>query len=226
MQGLLLGLANGVTCLATCAPALAPLFLGEGRGVRRNWVLLGQFLAGRFLGYLLFGLLAWATGQWIVRDPLARGVIFGAAYVLLAAILLGYGIKAFWPARPTLHTGLDVRLAHWVNCPVSIKDARSWLRKVPALLPIGMGFFTGLNLCPPFLLAFASAAYAPSILESLLYFALFFVGTTVFFVPAPFLGALNRRTELQTVGKMAAVLVSFYYLYLGALEILAAFSHT
>jgi hypothetical protein len=35
-----------------------PYLLGEGQGIRQNYVLLIQFLGGRLCGYFLFGLLA------------------------------------------------------------------------------------------------------------------------------------------------------------------------
>ena len=39
MQGFLLGLANGTTCLAFCAPALIPFLMHEGQTVRQNLVM-------------------------------------------------------------------------------------------------------------------------------------------------------------------------------------------
>ena len=47
VNGLMLGLANGATCLAACAPMLVPLFLGESQRPRNNWGLLARFLGGR-----------------------------------------------------------------------------------------------------------------------------------------------------------------------------------
>lgn len=47
MQGLLLGLANGTTCLAFCAPVLVPFLLERGETVRQNLLTLLKFLGGR-----------------------------------------------------------------------------------------------------------------------------------------------------------------------------------
>ena len=47
MQGFLLGLANGTTCLAFCAPVLVPFLLEEGKNVRQNLMTLFKFLGGR-----------------------------------------------------------------------------------------------------------------------------------------------------------------------------------
>ncbi len=202
MQGFLLGLANGVTCLAYCAPVLIPFMLGEGQKTRQNWAVLGKFLGGRLGGYLLFGVLAWLASQLIFGPAAYRNLLFGAIYVVLAALLLVYGLlKAPAP------------------CVGSIRGARAFLRRWPLLLPVGLGFLTGLNLCPPFLLAITSAAGAGSLAASLVFFLAFFVGTSVYFIPTAFVGLANRMSALQTVGKLAAVLIALYYLYSGIIYI-------
>jgi sulfite exporter TauE/SafE len=198
MQGFLLGLANGATCLAYCAPVLIPLMLGEGHKTRQNWGLLGKFLGGRLAGYLLFGLLAWLTSQIILSSLAYRNLIFGAAYVILAALMAVYGFSK----AP-------------VACGGSLKGARKLLRQWPALLPLGLGFLTGLNLCPPFLAAFTSAAGEGSLAMSLVFFLMFFVGTSLYFLPMVFVGLMSHMNALRTVGKLAAGLMALYYAYSG-----------
>ncbi|MGB7539405.1 MAG: sulfite exporter TauE/SafE family protein [Anaerolineales bacterium] len=207
MEGFLLGLASGGTCLAYCAPVLVPMLLGAGQSARGNGILLGKFLIGRLGGYLLFGFLAWWTGQRILDDPILRSVMFGAAYLVLAVMLLYFGLAKLPP-----------------SCALGIAGPRKWLARRPALLPLGMGFVTGLNLCPPFLLAFAGAAYAGSLAASLMLFAAFFVGTSIFMLPLPFLGAFHRHAAVALVGKMAAVLMAAYYLYSGVITLLGGFA--
>jgi sulfite exporter TauE/SafE len=202
MQGFLLGLANGATCLAYCAPVLIPLMLGEGQKTRQNWRLLGKFLGGRMAGYLLFGLLAWLTSQIILGASAYRNLILGVAYVVLAAFLLTYGLFKTPPA-----------------CAGSLKGARKFLRQWPALLPLGLGFLTGLNLCPPFLMAFTSATGAGSLAASLVFFLAFFGGTSLYFLPMAFVGLMSHVNALRTVGKLAAVLMAFYYAYSGIIYI-------
>jgi hypothetical protein len=139
MQGLVLGLANGTTCLAYCAPVLIPFFLGEGKRTRQNLSLLGRFLGGRLAGYLLFAVLAWVVGRWMVPKALYRGMIFGLIYMMLAVMLLVYGlIKVPSP------------------CVGSVKGVSSGLGRWHSMLPVTLGFLTGLNLCPPFLRWFNS----------------------------------------------------------------------
>jgi hypothetical protein len=82
-------------------------------------------------------------------------------------------------------------------------------------LPVAAGFATGLSFCPPFLLAFAGATEQTSLFGAMLFFFSFFLGTSLLFVLAPFVGAFSRFTALQIVGKMAAGLMGLYYLYCG-----------
>ena len=79
MHGFLLGLANGTTCLVFCAPVLVPFLMHEGTSVYQNLVALLKFLGGRLGGYLLLGLLAWATGSLLLRTARYEGLVIGAA---------------------------------------------------------------------------------------------------------------------------------------------------
>jgi sulfite exporter TauE/SafE len=204
VQGFLLGLANGATCLAYCAPVLVPFLLGEGQRVRQNWAVLGKFLGGRLGGYLLFGLLAWAINQLLLEDSSARAPVLGVAYVVLAVLLIVYGVVK----TPTA-------------CAGNLKGARAWLNRWPAWLPVGLGFLTGLNVCPPFLMAFAGAAGTGTLWQSLFFFGAFFLGTSLYFLPFPFLGAFRRFQAVRIVGKFAAVIVALYYLFAGAVLLAA-----
>jgi len=201
VQGFLLGLANGTTCLVFCAPALIPFLMHEGQTVRQNLGTLLKFLGGRMGGYLLFGLLAWATGSLLMQAAGFQGLLIGAAYVGLAALLLVAVLRKKAPAQAAC----------------AFEGARARLSRWPALLPVGMGFLAGLKVCPPLLLAFTDAASSGSLAGSLVFFLAFFLGTSVYFVPIPFLGMFRRISALQIVGKFAAVIVALYYLYAGIL---------
>jgi hypothetical protein len=65
------------------------------------------------------------------------------------------------------------------------------------------------------LLAFTGAAWAGDLRRSLLYFLCFFLGISVYFLPAPFLGELERFQALRTIGRLAGAVVALYYLYTG-----------
>jgi hypothetical protein len=127
VQGSLLGLANGTSCLALCAPVLVPFLLSEGENVRRNLVILLKFLGGRLLGYLLFGLLAWAVGGLLLATGTHQVLLIGGTYIGLSAFLL---IAVFRKRKPAAG-----------GCAVSEAQAR--LRRWPALIRVGMGLLAG-----------------------------------------------------------------------------------
>jgi sulfite exporter TauE/SafE len=206
LDGFILGLSNGVACIATCAPVLIPYLLGEGKGIVRNYWVTGQFLFGRLLGYLLFAGFAWTISSTILQEVVLRNIIIGIAYILFSVLLIFYGF--------------------FMNNNNSCKAAcnknkyERLLAISPALLPVAAGLATGLSFCPPFLLAFTGATEQTSLVMSLLFFFSFFLGTSLLFVLAPFVGVLSRFSVLQIVGKMAAGIMGLYYLYAGSIMLI------
>jgi hypothetical protein len=200
MQGFLLGLANGTSCLALCAPILIPFLLSEGDDIRQNLVTLLKFLCGRLGGYLLFALLAWAAGGLLLEAGGAQALLIGATYAGLSVLLL-VAVFQKGPARS--------------KCALSEAQAR--FRRWPALIPVGMGLLAGLKVCPPLLLAFTDAASSGTLGGSLLLFVTFFLGTSLYFLPISLVGTLTRLPDLRLVGKFASVIVALYYLYSGVL---------
>jgi sulfite exporter TauE/SafE len=203
MPGFLLGLSTGVTCVAYCAPVLFPYLIGGSGTVRDGVGVTLRFMTGRLAGYLLFAILAWVTNRVLVANVHSRSLIYSLAYLGLAFLMLFYGGKKPKPACA----------AHFLNG-----------RREPAasrrpIMPVLMGFLTGLNLCPPFITAFTGAAGSGSLAGSLTYFATFFAGTSVYFIPVPFLKTLARYDTVRQIGRGAALIVGLYYLYLGIIMV-------
>jgi hypothetical protein len=158
-------------------------------------------LGARLLGYLLFAVVAWELGLLASMLPLPRLLLMGAVYLLLAGILLWYAYAARRScAQPCAESKL-----------VSIGEKKSRSLAGAAAL----GFLTGLNLCPPFVAAGIRAAQLGSMAAALLFFAAFFLGTSVWFVPFLTLGCIARNQAVLTVARMAMVLIALYYLALG-----------
>ena len=205
LQGFLLGLSTGATCLAYCAPVLVPYLLGEAKSIRQTAWTLSRFMLGRLLGYLVFAVIAWLAGSWLGLLTERRETLMGPMYILMAALLLWYGMLQ--PVAPCAGSALHGRAARLAQ-------------KRPSLLPLLMGFFTGLNLCPPFLLAFAAAGEISTLEHSLLFFLSFFAGTALFFLPTPLLGVCKNIASLKNIGRLAAAVMSVYYFYIGILLVL------
>lgn len=209
VNGFLLGIASGGACLAYCAPALVPYLLGEGRTVRGNALLVGGFLGGRLVGYLAFATLAWAAHVAIVEALPQQEIVTGVITIALAAFLIVYGFAGQASNCKAASAGGLLQRLH--------------LRS-PWLVPVLLGLLTGVSLCPPFLLAFGSAAQLPQLWQSLLFFAAFFIGTSVYIVPLPLLGMAGRHDAIRTVGRLAAGIAGLLYLYSGATTVIAGMS--
>jgi hypothetical protein len=187
--------------MASCGPVLVPSLLAERAGLRLNSRYLSTFLGARFVGYLLFAAVAWELGALVSLPPGPRMVLIGVVHVLLAGVLLWYAYSA---GRTCAQSCSGSEL-------VSIGVTRK--RGVPGAA--ALGFLTGLSLCPPFVAAGVRAAELGSVAAALLFFAVFFVGTSVWFVPFVGLGCVARNEAVTTVARMAMVLIALYYAYLG-----------
>ena len=203
LQGFLLGLANGVSCLATCAPVLLPYLVSEARTVRGSSMPLLHFLGGRLAGYLAFAVVAWEAGRWI-RGMGGGGLLFGIVYAVLACVLMAYGFSS--PPSSCAASGLGSRVA-------------TLTRNRPWLMPGVMGLLTGLSLCPPFLAALAGATSQVTLVSSLLFFSAFFAATSLYLLPFPVAGLLGRSQAVRITGRLAAGLMGAFYLYKGLIMI-------
>lgn len=204
VQGFLLGLSSGGACLSMCAPVLVPYLMGEGNGVGRNAAAAGQFLFGRLAGYLCFAVIAWAINATLAGLSAYRDLIMGCTYLPLAVLMILYGLGRIK-----------------TQCAVERTAGRfAGLRRDRRLLFIVvLGLLTGLNFCPPFLMAVAGAADTGSLAGSLLFIVAFFAGTSISFIPAPFIGLLRGGAVMSTVGKMAAGVTGLYYAYAGIIHL-------
>lgn len=196
LEGLLLGLSNGTACLAHCAPVMVPHFLVEGSTPRRNCTTVLLFLSGRFFGYLVFGVMAWIFGNAISKFPVMCNLLFGIVFILLSIVMV-YSSLAGSRKRCAVKI---------VSGTISLQTiTRRWL------LTLLLGTLTGINFCPPFLLAFSSTAFDGSLVNTLLFFLMFYIGTLLFFFPFLFLGFWGKETRIQTVGKMTSAIMALYY---------------
>ena len=202
-EALVLGLATGPVCLASCGPAVLPWMLVQPQGMLSRSRQLSVFLAARLGGYLIFASIAWFAGASIPRSWAGRSWIFGSIEIVLAAALVVYA--AGWPHPRRVSADRSTQL-------VQI-GAATHSRPTGA---IALGFLTGINLCPPFLVAGVRAAQLVNLPAALLFFVFFFAGTAVWFLPFVSLGFIQRTPSIVTVARMVAVLLAFWYGFSGA----------
>jgi sulfite exporter TauE/SafE len=201
-EALVLGLATGPVCLATCGPVVVPWIMVQPQGVRGHSRQLLLFLAARLAGYLVFACAAWLVGSAIPHSWTGRSWLMGGIQILLAAALVVYA--AGWPHRRCAVAKTTANLVQIGEAPVTKRSGA-----------LALGFLTGINLCPPFLVAGVRAAQLAHLSAALLFFFCFFAGTAVWFIPFLSLGFLKRTPAVVTVARMVAVLLAFWYGFSG-----------
>jgi sulfite exporter TauE/SafE len=204
-EGVVLGLASGPACLASCGPVMVPWLVTERSGWRRTTGMLSIFLGGRLAGYVLFAVLAGLAGAAIPPDERPRSLLFAVAHLGLALVLLAHCLR---PQRRQSEPAL-VHIG---------PTRRGW---TPALL----GLFTGLNLCPPFVVAAVRAAETASVPGAVLYFLAFFTGTAFWFVPFAALGALRIGETVSTVARYTLLALAVFYAYIGIMTLIGRWFH-
>ncbi len=193
-QPLLAGLSVGAFCLTYCFPFMGVVLGAEERSPQKNLLVLLEFLTGRLAGYLCFGLLVGYLGekldpQWLRR---ATDISFIGLSLVLFLYLLGL-----------------VREKGFCPTPKFLK-ARN-----PTLL----GFFMGINLCPPFLLSITYVFSQHSPLYGMIYFALFFLASSLYFLPIVFVGLASRAREFRAMARVSGFLVAIIFFIYGVYSI-------
>jgi hypothetical protein len=205
-EALVLGLATGPVCLATCGPVVVPWMLVQPQGVRGHGRQLFLFLAARLAGYLVFACAVWLVGSAIPhalpQSWTGRSWLMGGIQLLLAAAMVVYAVG--WPHR---------RCAAAKTADALVQIGETSVPKRSGAL--ALGFLTGINLCPPFLVAGFRAAQLAHLSAALLFFLCFFAGTAIWFFPFLSLGFLKRTPEVIIVARMVAILLACWYGFSG-----------
>lgn len=193
VQALILGLSAGIFCLGYCSPPLAALLLTRpDGGIKRSFSLIGIFLGGRFAAYVLVGMLCGLTGMYWPGVTGSMQRILAAGQGLLGIFLIIYGIS-----------GLKIIRNLW--CGHSL-----WPERPSFFIT---GFLTGINICPPFLVAITAALALGDFAGGIVFFIFFFLGTSLFILPLALLRHLARRDEVRIAARIAAVFFGMWFLW-------------
>jgi sulfite exporter TauE/SafE len=196
IQGILLGLSTGLFCLGYCAPVFVPLIMSEKRAVAHNTLVVGELALGRLIAYLLSGAVAGYLGMQLEGPSFQR--LVGWAMIVLSAILLLYVATMRWP---------QFSLCKWAK--------GHYFR-----FPIVFGFLTGINICPPFLLAISYTFSFGSITKGILLFGGFFLGTSVYLLVLLPLGYLGQWQNLRIIALITAILSGVFFLLMGVARLI------
>lgn len=186
---LLLGFSVGIYCFSYCIPFAAPLMISEQRQSKENIFLVFQFLFGRFLGYLLFGAFFGYLGQKI--NVLEVNIIINMGLIFLSLLLIVHALG----------------LINW--------KYSSFCSKHKKRIPLFMGFLMGINVCPPFLMSVGYVFTLHNWAWGVIYFLMFFLATSIYFIPLFFLGYLNKLKTFQLVGKVSSLIIGLLFFSYG-----------
>lgn len=195
LKGLVLGFSTGVFCLGYCYPILAPIMLSrKERTFKTTSISVGLFLLGRFVAYILFGLIFGIVGQYIVLFPIFNKIVLPSIYAILGVLMVIYGIIQSLP--------------RWQFCLALEK------RFQDSKYLVLVGFLAGINICPPFLLAITTAISFGGVIKSVIFFVFFFLATSVYILPFIFSGLLSRFNDVRIAARITSVIAGIWFIYL------------
>jgi sulfite exporter TauE/SafE len=195
-EGFILGLSTGISCLATCGPVYTPYLMQFDRNLVKNLLVICELSAGRFLAYLVVGAVAGLFGKHIDFD--GKGQIMTFGYILFSVFLL---ITVFRTHHRDHHCYID-------------KAKKSAILDRPVVL----GILTGVNICPPFLLALTKAFEGSGPVAGMVLFSSFFAGTTLFLLPLSAFGILGCKPVFRAIARWGAVSVSVWFLIMAGIK--------
>ncbi len=194
IQAVFAGLSLGVFCLSYCFPFLATFMASQPRSLKDNSHLVLRFILGRLLGYLLFGSIFGYLGEKFQSRTLT--IITDISLILISIILILY---------------LSGLIKQKKICAAQKFQNRNCLL---------MGFLMGINLCPPFLLSIPYVFSLHSVLESVLYFLVFFAVSCIYFIPMIWVGMLARIKEFQTIARLSGFICAGIFIIYGCFSMI------
>ncbi len=200
-EGFGLGIATGLTCLTTCSPIYIPFLLSEKRSIWNSFLKVMEISAGRFIAYTAFGAVAGFAGSAI--SSINRDIFTAIAYIMISTYLLVTAYRTHKRSKMCV-------------IPKFSKFTQN------AFL---LGFITGINFCPSFLLAISEAIGLGGAFGGALLFIGFFGGTTIYLIPLIFVGGISKIKKMQVVAKYLSVMIGLYFLFVGVQTAYRFISH-
>jgi sulfite exporter TauE/SafE len=198
IQPVLTGLSLGAFCLSYCFPFLATFMASAPRDVKDNSKLILRFIFGRLLGYLMFGLIFGFLGEKL-QSPFLT-LITDLSLILISMVLILYLCGLLKEKKE--------------GCPS---------QKLQEKNAVTMGFLMGINICPPFLLSLPYVFSLHSTALGVIYFLIFFMVSSVYFLPMIFVGMLGKIKEFQIVARLSGFVCAGIFIFYGGYSIIKTF---
>ena len=194
-ESLILGLSSGSACLATCGMVMFPYLMSGSAGVKRIASDLTLFLVTRFLVYFMLATLSWSFGKALFSNLVVRNILPGILYIVFAVMLVWYSISK----------------KRNRDCPAKIVQTVNNRKLVPILL----GLVNSLGFCPALFLILTKGAAEKTLVHSYISFLSFFIGSSIWFIPLPLAGKIQKKEVLTTIGILATGLAGIIFMIKG-----------
>lgn len=192
IEGIVLGLTTGLSCMGYCLPVLYGLNsrnVNERCGLRNTVYL----LIGRLIAYLLVAVVFSVLGMRFKGVENVKTV-----FKIISGLLLIY-----WGVRGFVTTDKN--------------NGSCVIKKMNRLLPILMGLLTGISPCPPFFAGVARVTAMGDVSAGVIYFSGFFITTSMFLLPGFITGIFQYRYEIKIITSVFSTIFGCFFIYSGIL---------
>lgn len=91
-KAVLLGLSTGLYCTSFCFPVLFSVMLSRDRSFKSSLLCLVLFLSGRFIAYIIVGLIAGIIGQRFGRYEFFTNMLIPFVFFMTGLMLILYSV--------------------------------------------------------------------------------------------------------------------------------------
>lgn len=198
-EGSLLGLATGLSCAVFCIPVLIGL---SSRTINRITPALNIifFLAGRFIAYILVGLIFSLIGMQLKTL---------GSFQMISRFIMG-GLLVYWGVKGVIESDKE--------------SAACQIKSHLKLMPFFAGILTGLSPCPPFIAGITRVIGAGDVAAGTIYFFGFYLSTSIFLLPGFMTGLVKYKSELKQLISFISIIFGAMFLLMGVYKLLFVFS--
>lgn len=194
IEGLIIGLSVGASCVASCGPLIMSVIMKNSPTPSDAYSYLGRFMVGRLMAYLA---IAAVTG-------LMRGCQWQSARVM-AVMSIAVGVMMIVNAL--------VKLPSYCAKGVGVK---TYIRShAPMMYVPALGFISSINICPPVIAAATASLNAPSTAQGIGTFVLFFIGSSIYMLPLPLISLFEDKEAIRTIGRFMSWIIGVMFIVKG-----------
>lgn len=190
IEGLTLGLATGISCAVFCIPVFLGLTSRSINNITPTTDLL-FFLSGRFVAYILVGIIFSVIGMQFDFVNIIEFV----SRIFIATLLMIWGIRGFIESDKEKS---DCRIKKYINSA-----------------PFIAGILTGISPCPPFIVGITRVFAIGNISAGVLYFLGFYLTTSIFLMPSLAIRLVKYKKELKLVTSFLSIIFSIFFIFYG-----------